>query len=53
MFAVPPSLRVKLIAAAIAAGAALTMSTAPALADCQTDIQGYMKRRDGVIACRL
>ncbi len=50
MFAVPPSLRVKLIAAAIAAGAALTMSTAPALADCQTDIQGYMKRRDGVIA---
>ena len=50
MFAVPPSLRVKLIAAAVAAGAALTMSATSALADCQTDIQGYMKRRDSVIA---
>ena len=50
MFAVPPSLRVKLIAAAVAAGAALTMSATSALADCQTDIQSYMKRRDSVIA---
>jgi hypothetical protein len=46
MFAVPPSLRV----VSLAAGALLVLSSAPALADCQTDIQGYMKRRDGIIA---
>ncbi len=46
MFLVPPSLRVALLAA----GAFLAVSSAPALADCQTDIQGFMKRRDGVIA---
>ena len=46
MFAVPPSLRVL----SLAASAFLVLSAAPALADCQTDIQGYMKRRDGVIA---
>lgn len=48
MFAVPPSLR----ACAIAAGAAfaLLVASAPARADCQTDIQGFMKRRDFVIA---
>ena len=46
MFLVPPSLRVALLAA----GAFLAVSSVPALADCQTDIQGFMKRRDGVIA---
>ena len=46
MFAVPPSLRVL----TLAAGAFVVLSSAPALADCQTDIQGYMKRRDAIIA---
>lgn len=45
MFAVPPSLRV----ISLAAGALLVLS-APALADCPTDIQGFMKRRDAIIA---
>ncbi len=43
---VPPSLR----ALGLSAGALLVLSTAPALADCATDIQGFMKKRDGVIA---
>lgn len=46
MFSVPPSLR----AFGLAACGLVVLSTAPALADCQTDIAGYMKRRDGVIA---
>ena len=46
MFSVPPSLRVL----TLAAGAFVVLSSAPALADCQTDIQGFMKRRDAVIA---
>lgn len=47
MFLAPPSFR----ALTIATGALLFVLTAtPALADCQTDIQGFMKRRDGVIA---
>lgn len=38
-------------ALAIAAGAAALVAAAgPARADCQSDIQGFMKRRDGVIA---
>ena len=46
MFSVPPSLR----ALGLAASGFLVLSSVPALADCQTDIQGYMKRRDGVVA---
>ena len=48
MFVVPPAFRAR----ALATGAALLAMTvaAPAFADCQTDIQGFMKRRDGVIA---
>jgi len=48
MLAVQPILR----AAVLAGGACMLMLTvaSPARADCQTDIQGYMKRRDGVIA---
>ena len=50
MFAVPPSLRAKTLTRGLAAGAFLALSSASALADCQTDIQGYMKRRDAIIA---
>ncbi|MFT4096830.1 MAG: hypothetical protein QM651_06885 [Rhodoblastus sp.] len=46
MFSVPPSLRVL----SLASGVFVLLSSAPALADCQTDIQGYMKRRDSVVA---
>ena len=47
MFAFPTFSR-----AAVGVGAlfALFVASAPARADCQTDIQAFMKRRDGVIA---
>jgi hypothetical protein len=36
--------------AAIGASFLVLAASAPARADCQTDVQGYMKRRDAVIA---
>ena len=52
MFAVHTSVRASFRVAALAAGAILIAASAatPARADCQEDIGGFMKRRDGVIA---